>query len=272
MRSLFFNICFYGGTAIFALFCVVLSFLPGRKPLMWGLSRYTKAMVWCMRVVAGIDVQVTGRDKIPAGPAIIAAKHQSYGDGVVMFSQFFDLSFVTGDHLEKFMILKQILRKAGAVVVDSCGGSDMHKRMARETERVKKEGRRILIYPEGHLSAVGSHHRYRKGVYHIYKEFGCPVVPVATNLGQRWDQQSWQKHPGEAHVEFLDPIAPGLEKDEFMALLQERIETRSLELLDYDNPGALNPENVGKLLENHVAKAKREQREAGQTTAKSSQS
>jgi len=62
-------------------------------------------------------------------------------------------------------------------------------------------------------------------------------------------------------MEFLEPIPPGMEKDAFMALLQERIESRSIELLDMDNLGALNPENIGKQKENHVAKAKREARE-----------
>ena len=126
---------------------------------------------------------------------------------------------------------------------------------------MRAEGRRLLIFPEGHLSKVGTHHRYRKGVWHLQQEFGCPVVPVANTLGQRWNQADWEKHPGKAHVEFLEPIPLGLDKDEFMALLQDRIETRSLELLDLDNLGALNPEDIGAQEENHVALAKRLARE-----------
>ena len=47
-----------------------------------------------------------------------------------------------------------------------------------------------------------------------------------------------------------------------MSLLQERIESRSIELLDLENLGALNPENIGQMKENHVAAAKRMAREA----------
>jgi len=65
-------------------------------------------------------------------------------------------------------------------------------------------------------------------------------------------------------MEFLEPIQPGMEKDAFMALLQDRIENRSLALLDMDDLGALNPENIGKQKENHVAQAKRESRESGE--------
>lgn len=263
MRSLFFNLFFYSVTFIYALVCVVLSLLPGRTLMMSSLRRYTRVMVWGMRVIAGIKVSVTGHKNVPKdGPVIIAAKHQSYGDGIVMFSQFFDLSFVTGDHLEKFLFLKRILAKMNAVVIDSCGGVDQREKMAATSAVVREQGRRILIYPEGHLSKIGTRHRYRKGVYHLYKDFGCPVVPVATNLGQRWNQTDWQKFPGTAIQEFLPPIPPGLDKEAFMAQLEDAIETRSLELLDMDNLGALNPDDIGKLEENASARAAREKREA----------
>ncbi len=263
MRSFAFNIFFYAGTFFYALISVIFSFLPGRSLMMWSLRRYTKVMTWGMRAIAGIDVSVTGHNNVPKeGPVIIAAKHQSYGDGIVMFSQFFDLSFVTGDHLEKFLFLKRILAKMNAVVIDSCGGEDSRRKMSETSAVVREQGRRILIYPEGHLSKIGTHHTYRKGVFHLYQDFGCPVVPVATNLGQRWNQTDWKKYAGSAKLEFLEPIMPGLDKDAFMALLQDRVESRSLELLDMKNLGALDPADIGKHEENDAARAKRLAREA----------
>ena len=235
---------------------------------MLGLRSYTRTIKLFMRWVAGIKVSVSGHENIPKeGAVIIAAKHQSYGDGIVMFSEFFDLSFVTGDHLEKFWTLKHILGKMNAVVVDNCGGEDARKRMSETSQIVREQGRRILIYPEGHLSLIGTQHRYRKGVYHLYKDFNCPVVPAATNLGQRWNQNDLKKYPGHAALEFLEPIMPGLGKDEFMAILEERIETRSKALLDMKNLGALDPMNIGLVMENEVAQAKRLKREAEEAAA-----
>lgn len=231
--------------------------------MMFGLLSYTRTIKFFMRHIAGIKVTVSGHENIPKeGAVIIAAKHQSYGDGIVMFSEFFDLSFVTGDHLEKFWTLKHILGKMNAVVVDNCGGEDARKRMSETSAIVRQQGRRILIYPEGHLSQIGTQHRYRKGVYHLYKDFGCPVVPAATNLGQRWNQNDWTKFPGQAGLKFLEPIMPGLDKDEFMALLEDRIETASKAMLDMDDLGALNPDDIGVVTENHVAREKRLKREA----------
>jgi len=262
MRSLLFNIFFYSTTFIYAIICVVLSLLPGRLAMMASLRRYTHLMVWGMRTIAGINVTVSGQENVPKeGAVILAAKHQSYGDGFVIFSQFFDLSFVTGDHLEKFWLIKRILAKANAVVIDSCGGVDAREKMAQTSQLVREQGRRILIFPEGHLSKIGTQHKYRKGVWHLYDDFGCPVVPVANSLGQRWNQADWTKHPGSAAIEFLEPIPPGMPKDEFMELLETRIETRSIELLDLENLGALDPNTIGQTVENDVARAKREARE-----------
>ena len=85
--------------------------------------------------------------------------------------------------------------------------------------------------PEGHLAKAGEHFRYRTGVYYMYRDFGVPVVPVATNLGCFWPQQEFRKNPGQATVEILGPIAPGLGRGEFLARLEAAIEGRSQELI-----------------------------------------
>jgi 1-acyl-sn-glycerol-3-phosphate acyltransferase len=263
MRSFIFNCLFYALTALVAIIITVFLWIPGRKFTMAALRLYTRSICFLMRWLVGIKTEVKGLENVPEGLCILAAKHQSYSDGHVIFSNIKDLSFVTGDQLLKYPLLGQILKKMNAVVIDSCGGSDVRQDMEAQAKIIKDQGRRILIFPEGHLSQVGTHHRYRKGVWHLYNDFGCPVIPVANSLGQRWNQMDWQKHKGRATVEFLEPIAPGMEKDAFMALLQDRIETRSIALLDHENLGALNPEDIGQLRENETAQKKREMREAG---------
>lgn len=242
MRSILFQIAYWATSIFFATTAAPLILIPSRKPIMLWILAYTRTIQFWMRAIAGVRVTVKGRERLPDGPCIIAAKHQSWGDGIVMFSQFYDLAFVTGDHLEKFPLLGGILRKMGAIVVDNCGGAYSRARLVdEELGRAQKDGRRVLIYPEGHLAPVGERYRYRRGVFHMYAAYGCPAVPVATNLGRHWAQQDWRLAPGEAVIEFLDPIPAGLEKEDFMARLEETIERRSLELLGREASGALNP-------------------------------
>lgn len=237
LRNGIFQAAYWLTSIFFGLTATPLLLLPSRTPLMLWILAYTRVMCFWLQFIAGVKISVRGKEKLPDTPCIIAAKHQSWGDGIVMFSQLRDLAFVTGDHLEKFPLLGGILKKMGAIVVNNCGGAYARARLLdKDLIKAKADNRRILIYPEGHLSPVGQQYRYKKGVYHIYSAYDCPVTPVATNLGLRWPQQSWKLTPGEAIIEFLDPIPPGLDKQTFMSRLERAIEDRSLALLGDERP------------------------------------
>ncbi|MAP48448.1 MAG: 1-acyl-sn-glycerol-3-phosphate acyltransferase [Oceanicaulis sp.] len=227
VRSAAYFVAYWLITAVFALACSLLALLPGRKPLAYGIQLYGSAQRVALFCIAGISIEVRGKDRLPREPSVIAAKHQSWGDGFVMISELAQLSFVAGDHLYKFPLVGRILNKLGAIVLSNGGGDDARARMNDSLDMLRHERRDVLIYPEGHLAAPGEKHAYRKGVWHLYAALNRPCTPVATNLGLAWNQQSFRKMPGRAVVEFLDPIEPGLEKDEFMARLEAVIEART---------------------------------------------
>ncbi len=231
IRSLAFAAAYWTLSIAYTLAAVVAALLPGRAATGWIIRRYVRRMVQAMRVLAGIKLDVRGRDRLPPGAFIIAAKHQSWGDGFCVYDQFDDLAFVTGDHLEKFPLMATVLRKLGAIVVNNCGGREARDSLKQRGADAHRAGRRILIYPEGNLARVGEKFRYRSGVWHMYRDFDMPVVPLATNLGLFWAQEAFEKRPGTATVEFLAPIPPGLDKDAFMARLEAAVEGRTAELI-----------------------------------------
>ena len=228
MRSALFNILFYGVSGLYVMALAPLCLLPGRSLQRQLIRAYAKTVRWLMAHAAGIKVELRGLEYLPEGqPVIIASKHQSYGDGFLPMAHFDDLAFVTGDHLERFPLVGPILKKIGAIVVDNCGGHEARSRLAESFEVAAEEGRSVLIYPEGHLTRIGAHNRYRSGVWHMQRASGWSVVPAATNLGLYWACQDWKKTPGNAVIEFLPPINPGMEKGEFLAALEEACETNS---------------------------------------------
>ncbi|MFN3835971.1 MAG: lysophospholipid acyltransferase family protein [Glycocaulis sp.] len=231
IRSTLFEIAYWLVTISFAVICAVLAVLPGKRPLSFGLFSYGRAMAFIMRFIAGIRIDLRGTQYLSRTPSVIAAKHQSWGDGFIMLATVRPLAFVAGDHLMKFPLVGYILRKAGAVVLSNNGGEEARARMAASLERLQRDRRHILIYPEGHLAAPGEKHPYRKGVYHLARDLDRPVVPVATSLGLAWDRQSFVKRPRTITVEFLEPLMPGEDKEAFMGQLEERIETRTAELI-----------------------------------------
>lgn len=243
MRNIAFRAAYWITSVFFALTALPLLLLANRRSLARWIKAYTKSMVFLMRTIIGIRLEVRGRDRLPEGASVFAAKHQSWGDGFCLYSQIDDLAFVTGDHLLRFPLLGGILRKLGAIVVNSCGGAVARARLVDdELIAARRDGRSILIYPEGHLAPVGEKYRYKRGVYHMYAAYERPCVPVATNLGLYWPQARWDLKPGVAVVEFLEPIAPGLDKESFMAVLEERIETASLALLGDARPAHAHPD------------------------------
>jgi 1-acyl-sn-glycerol-3-phosphate acyltransferase len=231
MRSFAFAVAYWSLSILYTLAACVAALVPGRAATGWIIRRYVRRMVQAMRLLAGIRIQYRGEDRLPTGAFIIASKHQSWGDGFATYDRFQDLAFVTGDHLEKFPLLGTVLRKLGAIVVNSCGGRAARDALKHRAADAHAEGRKILIYPEGHLAKVGEKFRYRSGVWHMYRDFDMPVVPLATNLGLFWSQEAFEKKPGTATLEFLSPIPTGLAKDEFLARLEAAVEGKTAELI-----------------------------------------
>ncbi len=231
-RGLLFTGVYYILSAIYVIVSLPFLALPGRGPVTVIIRSYTRALNLALRLICGIRKDVRGRENLPDGPFIVAAKHASWGDGFMVYPEVKNLAFVTGDHLEKFPLVGGILRKLGAIVIDTCGGGTRKAAsLAEGMKRASKEGRRVLIYPEGHLAPAGYHFRYKPGVWHMQQAMDVPIVPVATNLNCFWEQEDIHKTPGVAVIEFLEPIPAGLPKEEAMARLTEAVETRSAELI-----------------------------------------
>ncbi|MES2861111.1 MAG: lysophospholipid acyltransferase family protein [Pseudomonadota bacterium] len=254
MRSFAFAVAYWFLSIAYGLSAAFAALTPGRATTTWVIRRYVKRMVQAMRVFAGITIEVRGKERLPTGAFIIASKHQSWGDGFATYDQFDDLAFVTGDHLEKFPLLGTVLKKLGAIVVNNCGGREARDSLKQSGATAHAEGRKILIYPEGNLAKTGEKFRYRSGVWHMYRDFDMPVVPLASNLGLFWPQEAYEKHPGKATLEFLDPIPTGLDKDAFLARLEAVVEGRTAELIAEARGGPIVP-NVRVLAPDEAARA-----------------
>ncbi len=245
MRSLLFNLAFGLISIVHTIWAAAAALRPGRKAVRRVIKRYVDRMVWAMRVLAGIEIEVRGRENLPSGAFILAPKHASYGDGFSIYGQFDDLAFVTGDHLERFPLFKTVLGKLGAIVVNNCGGPEARGALARSATHAHDEGRKILIYPEGHLAPVGVKFRYRSGVFYMARDFSMPVVPVASSLGWFWSQEDWTKRPGRAVLEFLPQISADLGKEAFMVALEKAVEDRTAALIAEASGRPVTPSVLG---------------------------
>jgi 1-acyl-sn-glycerol-3-phosphate acyltransferase len=226
LRSLLFNGFFYGWTAL----CVVvgLPLLLGPRRGIYYLGRaWAHPILAALALLCGLRHEVRGRENLPAGAVLIAAKHQSAWDTIIFSILLWDHSFVLKRELLWVPLFGLYLARAGLIAVDRQGGARALKQMVAAARRVAALGRPIVIFPEGTRVAPDQHRPYQPGVAALYGQLGLPVVPVALNSGLFWRRRSFLKRPGTITLEFLPPIAPGLPRKIFLARLEEAIEGRS---------------------------------------------
>jgi 1-acyl-sn-glycerol-3-phosphate acyltransferase len=230
IRSVAFNVLFYLNTALWLIIALPTFFMPYRAILAvakaWGRSNLV-----LLRVVAGIDYEIRGREKIPCGPLIIAAKHQSAWETFALLPLFDNPLFIVKRELQWIPIFGWLMVKGRMVPVDRSAGSQA---LADMTERARIElgrGRQLIIFPEGTRRPAGAEPRYKSGVAHLYAAEGVPCVPIALNSGLFWPRRSVLRFPGTVLVEVLDPIAPGLDKNVFFERLQHGLEAATARLL-----------------------------------------
>jgi len=231
VRSIVFNILFYLNTLILLIMALPTFFLPYRA-IIWVAKTWGRINLVLLRVVAGIKIEVRGREKIPRGAILVAAKHQSAWETFALLPLFDNPVFIVKRELQWIPIFGWLMIKGRMVPVDRSAGSQA---LAEMTERARIEladNRQLIIFPEGTRRAAGAEPRYKFGVAQLYAAEGVPCVPIALNSGLFWPRRSIRRIPGTVVIEILDPIQPGLAKDVFYKRLQSDIETATVRLID----------------------------------------
>mgnify|MGYP003584087220 CR=1 FL=1 len=232
IRSLAFNIYFYVGTLLVAVVGIVLVPIPTPVLLRGLLFHWARAVVAGMRWIGGMKIEFRGLEHLPSdGPALLANKHHSESDGILLAARIRGIAFVAMQELFRYPLIGAILYRLQMIRVDTCGGGRERENLAQFARRAYDTRRHIAIYPEGNLMEPGERERYRSGIYYLYRDLGLPVTPVATSVGLLWNRRDWRKKAGRAAVEFLPAIEPGLDKESFMRRLEDAIESASDRLI-----------------------------------------
>jgi 1-acyl-sn-glycerol-3-phosphate acyltransferase len=231
LRSILYAVWYYGLTAGLAILYIPLLALP-REALREGIKLWARLLIWGMRVIGGVRLEIRGLERLPKGGAVLlAAKHQSMFDVVPAFACMPDALFVMKRELMRIPVFGWHNRKHGTIVVDRQGQAQAMRKMIADARDRFKEPRQLLIFPEGTRRPPGAPPDYKPGVAGLYRDLDVPCVPVATNTGVHIDVQGVARSPGVVVYEVLEPIPAGLKRADFMRVLQERIETASNALL-----------------------------------------
>ena len=224
LRSLLFNLFLYSGIVIVFLMALPALFLPTKITLIFGkfLGHY---VVFILRIFLNTKVEFRGLENIPKNEKyFVASAHHSMFETFALQSVLDYPVFILKKELLKIPLFGLYLKKIDSIEItrdittkDNLGFFD------RVASIIKSKKRPLLIFPQGTRVKVDDKVPFKKGVGRIYEALNISCIPVALNSGKVWPKGGIVKYPGKITVSFLEPIEPGLSRDEFIKNLETKI-------------------------------------------------
>lgn len=229
VRALAFNLAFVGWTALLGTIGLPVLLAPRRAAMGFG-RLWSRGVLFLLRAIVGLDHEVRGLDRVPAGGCLVAMKHQSAWDAIVLPVVLGDPAVVIKRELMLLPFYGWYAARAGSITIDRKAGAGALRRMVAAARPAAAAARPIVIFPQGTRVAPGASVPYQSGVAALYQALALPLVPAAVNSGLYWGRRSFAKRKGRIRLEFLDPIPPGRPRRRLMAELEQRIETATAAL------------------------------------------
>jgi len=229
LRSCIYFIWFALLTAVVVIALVPALLLPS-SVMRLGARLWCKGQVWGLRVIARQRVEIRGA--IPSGARIVASKHMSMLDTLVLYLNVPNTTFVLKRELAYIPFYGWYAWKVGFIFIDREGRASALRRLTARAQMSIAQGHNLVIFPEGTRKKPGAVPDYKSGVAALYRQLGVACVPVALDSGRFWiGPMGFLKQPGTVVVEFLDEIGVGLDRKAFVHTLEQQIESATQDLL-----------------------------------------
>lgn len=228
LLSLIFIVQMYAAMALLALWYTPFA-LFRRDAAFDAVHAYCMWVRRSAAILIGLKSEIRG--PVPQGEVLIAAKHQSFFDIILIVSAVPRPKFIMKKELLWAPILGWYARRIGCVPVDRGKRGAAIAKMVADVKSGQSLPGQLIIYPQGTRVAAGATKSYKVGTGILYAETGQDCVPAATNVGVFWPRHGIYRKPGLAVVEFLPVIPAGLPQSEFMTRIEDVIETASNRLM-----------------------------------------
>lgn len=187
-------------------------------------------ILWNLKLIAGMEIEIRGKEYMKQEGVLYASKHESALETYCLSSYITKLVFVLKKELTYIPLFGWAQYFYGMIPVNRSAGGAAMKNMLKAAKNRLDDKRPIIIFPEGTRVKPGTINGYKPGLLFIAQNLNVPVIPVALNTGLFWQKNSFLRHPGKVIIEFMEPMPTDLDKKDFMAELQKRIENKCAEL------------------------------------------
>jgi 1-acyl-sn-glycerol-3-phosphate acyltransferase len=222
-RSLIYNLVFY--LSLLAIMIVGLpAVLFGRRGVFFLAWIWSEWSMLTLDWICGLKVEYRGLENIPKTGYILAAKHESFLETFALLRHTPDFAIVLKRSLNFIPLFGLYLIVSRQIGINRSKGHSALTQVIAQAAPVLRDGRQVYIFPEGTRRPPGAPPAYKFGVAALYAGSNAPCLPVALNTGLFWGRRGFTRRPGVAVIEYLPPIPPGLEREDFGRRLQETIE------------------------------------------------
>jgi len=228
IRAIVFIVLFYAGMAAWGLLLIVPAFFSHRV-VVWAMKSYIRFALDLLRVLCGTRCEVRGTP--PSGPCIVASKHQSFLDVMMLMLWLPEPRFVMKRSVMWVPVLGLYALRLGCVPIDR-GNRSAAMRSIVEGVRTMRYPGQVIIYPQGTRVPPGEARPYKGGVAKLASETGLPIELAAVNAGWFWPRAGIRRSPGAAVLEFLGPLPTDVPPPRRLDEIERRIEAASDRLAD----------------------------------------
>lgn len=199
---------FFSTTTSFTMLILVF-LLPFRNVRIKTCNYYGKVVGRGMMMISGCPLTITGAEHLdPTRPAIYVSNHTSIVDAFfAMFLSPVGTVGIVKKQILYYPFFGQLYFLSGHLRIDR-SNPDVAKRSMRElAEFVVANGLSIFVWPEGTRSRTGKLQPFKKGVYHLAKQTGLPLVPIVVEgAHEAWVKGSMRIAPVPIRVTILPAI------------------------------------------------------------------
>ena len=224
IRNIIFSIFFFTGIIIISLIFLPAFFLP-QKVVMFGGKLMGFWTSFCLKIFLSTKIIIKGYENIIENKKFfIAASHQSMFETFYLQTIFNSPVFILKKELLLIPIFGWYLKKIGSISIKrNTITKDNLNFFDDVAQTIQNSNRPLIIFPQGTRVLPNDRPPFKKGAARIYEKLKIICQPVAINSGYVWPKKGFKNTHKTITISILKPIEAGIEKEEFIKILENRI-------------------------------------------------
>lgn len=226
VRSVLFHTFLMLCTGFFGILLIPAFAMKNEKRLRFARllgKRWANTILKALKILCGINFTFNHEIINKNAPCIIACKHQSMFETVLFLAHINNVVYVVKQELMSIPVYGWYLKEMGLIPIDRKSPLRSAKLMKEKVSEAISKNLSIVIFPEGSRIPYGKKSKCKSGIFTIYSQNICPIIPVSVNAGKLWPKAITRKAPGTISIAVHEKLPDNMQKEEMLELLNEKI-------------------------------------------------